>query len=79
MTTLGKTLFAVAAVAVLGTIGLSLRGSRETPVPAAQTQLTPEQRTELFRTQTPPPPKAVPAVHYEEPSPGLTPEDGEGS
>jgi hypothetical protein len=82
MTNLGKTFFAVAAIAVLATVGLSLRGSSETPKPAAQAQLTPAQRTELFQTQAAAQPKVVPAVQYDAPpsSPaGLTVEDGEGS
>ncbi|HEX4381914.1 MAG TPA: hypothetical protein VH083_03155 [Myxococcales bacterium] len=80
MTTLGKKLFAFAAAGLLVAGGLALRAERAETKPAA-VELTPEQRTEIFQAQTPPPPKAVPAVHYEEPAPtpGLTPEDGEGS
>jgi hypothetical protein len=77
MTTLGKTLFAVAAVGVLVSVGLSLHPA---PKPAPAVQLSPEQRAELFHAPAPPPqPKVIPAIHYEPPTPGLTPEDGDGS
>jgi hypothetical protein len=58
--------------------GLSLRGSHSEVKPAVA-QLSPEQRAELFHPQQQPPPKVIPAVQYEPPSPGLTPEDGDGS
>lgn len=76
MTIFGKTLFAVAAVGVLVSVGLSLHS---TPKQVAAVQLTPEQRTELFHPPAPRQPRVIPAVQYEPPSPGLTPEDGDGS
>jgi hypothetical protein len=73
MTNLGKTLFTIAAVGILVSVGLAVRAERGGP-PAPQ--LTPAQREELVRPQ--PPPQVVPAVHFE-PLPADAPEDGEGS